>query len=98
MERYVKIFFGGKKWIEDGTAHKIIRLVWSSIGGHESCRNYPASVVIAKKLTAAWLTTLPGICLLKMLMMPGVDGAAVLEKIGMCAFMYKSVVDEVVGK
>ncbi|CCD20610.1 hypothetical protein, conserved in T. vivax [Trypanosoma vivax Y486] len=50
MERYVKIFFGGKKWIEDGTTHKIIRLVWSSIDGHASCRNYPASVVIAKKL------------------------------------------------
>ncbi|CCD20244.1 retrotransposon hot spot protein, (RHS), putative, partial [Trypanosoma vivax Y486] len=50
MERYVKIFFGGKEWIEDGTTHKIIRLVWSSIDGHASCRNYPASVVIAKKL------------------------------------------------
>ncbi|CCD19141.1 hypothetical protein, conserved in T. vivax, partial [Trypanosoma vivax Y486] len=48
MERYVKVFFGVKEWIEDGTTHKIIRLVWSSIDGHESCRNYPASVVIAK--------------------------------------------------
>ncbi|CCD21485.1 hypothetical protein, conserved in T. vivax, partial [Trypanosoma vivax Y486] len=99
MERYVKIFLGGKQWIEDGTTHKIIRLVWSSIDGHESCRNYPASVVIAKELISRVAHYFAGASfLLKMLRMPGVDGAAVLEKIGVCAFMYRSVVDEIVGK
>ncbi|CCD19692.1 hypothetical protein, conserved in T. vivax [Trypanosoma vivax Y486] len=99
MERYVKIFFGGKQWIEDGTTHKIIRLVWSSIDGHESCRNYPASVVIARELISRVAHYFAGASfLLKMLRMPGVDGAAVLEKIGVCAFMYRSVVDEIVGK
>ncbi|KAH8615726.1 putative retrotransposon hot spot protein 4 (RHS4) [Trypanosoma vivax] len=99
MERYVEIFFGGKQWIEDGTTHKVIRLVWSSIDGHESCRNYPASVVIAKELIGRVAHHFAGASfLLKMLRMPGVDGAAVLEKIGVCAFMYRSVVDELVGK
>ncbi|KAH8615813.1 putative retrotransposon hot spot protein 4 (RHS4) [Trypanosoma vivax] len=99
MERYVEIFFGGKEWIEDGTTHKIIRLVWSSIDGRESYRNYPASVVIAKELISRVARYFAGASfLLKMLMMPGVDGAAVLEKIGVCAFMYRSVVDEIIGK
>ncbi|KAH8615418.1 putative retrotransposon hot spot protein 4 (RHS4) [Trypanosoma vivax] len=99
MERYVEIFFGGEDWIEDRTTHKIIRLVWSSIDGHKSCRNYPASVVIAKELISRVARHFAGAsCLLKMLRMPGVDGAAVLEKIGVCAFMYRSVVDELVGK
>ncbi|KAH8615796.1 putative retrotransposon hot spot protein 4 (RHS4) [Trypanosoma vivax] len=99
MERYVEIFFGGKEWIEDGTTHKIIRLVWSSIDGRESYRNYPASVVIAKELISRVAHHFAGAsCLLKMLRMPGVDGAVVLEKIGVCAFMYRSVVDEIIGK
>ncbi|KAH8615176.1 putative retrotransposon hot spot protein 4 (RHS4) [Trypanosoma vivax] len=99
MERYVKVFFGGEEWIEDGTTHKVIRLVWSSIGGHASCRNYPASVVIAKKLISRVAHYFAGAsCLLKMLRMPGVDGAAVLEKVEVCAFMHRSVVGELVGK
>ncbi|KAH8605349.1 putative retrotransposon hot spot protein 4 (RHS4) [Trypanosoma vivax] len=98
MARYMRILLYKIPWLEDGTTHKIIKLVRAASDPVEDCLNFPASEVIGARLNTLVVNYFFGKSYLaKALEMPGLT-ADVLEKFGSCAFMYESVVDKVVEK
>ncbi|CCD21277.1 hypothetical protein, conserved in T. vivax [Trypanosoma vivax Y486] len=98
MVRYMRVLLFRIPWVEDGTAHQIIKLVRATSDPVEDCQNFPSSEVIGAKLKSFVVNHFfRRSYLAKTLNTPDPD-AEVLEKFGSCAFMYESVVDKVVEK
>ncbi|CCD17956.1 hypothetical protein, conserved in T. vivax, partial [Trypanosoma vivax Y486] len=98
MERYMRILLCSISWVEDGTTHKIIKLVRVATDPADRYLNFPSSEVIGARLKTLVVNHFfRRSYLAKALDMPGL-AAEVLEKFGSCAFMYESIVDKVVEK
>ncbi|KAG8340660.1 putative retrotransposon hot spot protein [Trypanosoma vivax] len=98
MEHYMRILLCSISWVEDGTTHKIIKLVRVATDPADRYLNFFSFEVIGAKLKSFVVNHFfRRSYLAKALEMPGL-AAEVLEKFGSCAFMYESVVDKVVEK
>ncbi|KAG8338771.1 putative retrotransposon hot spot protein 4 (RHS4) [Trypanosoma vivax] len=95
----MKVLIGNEEWIEDGTAHAVMKLVRTMSCGVEHCRNHPVSSVIETKFRSTVLLNHCGkSSLTRALVTMDEDGASTLEPIGAWAFLHPSIVEMIAAK